>query len=152
MRDREIIERQYVRGNEAQSRYLEAEVLTADPVKLVSLLFRGANEAVAAARRHLRNGQILERSARIVQAHEIVQALSRSLDHDAGGEVSHNLAALYAYIQMRLLEANTSQTDSPLSEAENLLALLAEAWKAGPAVLVNAVPTLSDYKPLSCVY
>ncbi|MEI9812216.1 MAG: flagellar protein FliS [Acidobacteriota bacterium] len=39
-------------------RYLESEVLNADPVKLVSLLYRGALDAIAAARAALHAGKV----------------------------------------------------------------------------------------------
>src|SRR5712692_2636724 len=109
--------------------YLEAEVLGADPVTLINLLYRGALEAVGAARRHLAAGKIPERSRQITKAWEIVQELARSLDHVHGGEVSRSLAELYAYVQQRLLEANARQADEPLAEAEQLLTTLSEAWK-----------------------
>src|SRR5712692_6358376 len=129
--------------------YLEAEVLGADPVKLVNLLYRGALEAVAAARRHLAAGKISERSRQITKAWEIVQELARSLDHAHGGEVSRSLAELYAYIQQRLLEANTRQADKPLAEAEKLLTTLSEAWKGVKTPATHA-PRAVPYAPVSC--
>ena len=93
-------------SNNAFEHYLEAEVLSADPVKLVSLLHRGALEAIGAARRHLAKGAILDRSRQINRAWEMVQELSASLDHAQGGKLSADLAELYHYAQVRLLEAN----------------------------------------------
>ena len=81
--------------------YFEAEVLHADPLKLVQMLYRGAIDAVAAARRHVVEGNIRERSRSITRAMEIVNQLMFSLDHTAGGEISRNLSGLYAYIQSR---------------------------------------------------
>ena len=147
-------------GN-AHSQYLEAEVLSADPVKLVTLLYRGALEAVAAARVHLKEPDIRQRTRRINQAYEILFELSQSLDHslekNAGGEISQNLARLYAYMQTKLLEANSQQIESPLLEVENLLTTLAEAWKAVPAIAPTAdSPAIAvdaaEYVPMSCTY
>src|SRR5580658_7300789 len=91
--------------------YLEAEVLGADPVKLVNLLYRGALEAIGAARRYLAAGDILRRSRQISRAWEILLELLRSLDRERGGELGTRLAALYIYMQQRLIEANVQQTD-----------------------------------------
>jgi flagellar protein FliS len=138
--------------------YFEAEVLGADPVKLTTLLYRGALEAVGAARRHLANGEIRERSRRITQAYEIIFELWRALDHTAGGDMSRNLADLYLYMQSRLLEANAKQIDAPLGEVEKLLTTLADAWKAVPAQAAKAAPSPStdadatEYTPLSCSF
>jgi flagellar secretion chaperone FliS len=130
-------------------KYLETEVLTADPLKLVIILYRAAIESVAAARRHLAAGAIRQRSGEIMRAWEIVRELTRSLDHQHGAAISRPLADLYAYIQMRLIEANTKQIDPPLAEVEGLLSTLLEAWSAAPPV---RPPTVTpDYVPVSCV-
>ncbi len=147
-------------------RYLEAEVLHADPVKLVDLLYRGAAEAIAEARRHLKSGEIRQRSRRITQAYEILDELARSLDHQNGAEISRNLESLYRYMQGRLLEANSKQTEPPLVEVERLLATLREAWKAIPTP--QQVPKIAvegahlpyseigpwdpEYTPVNCSY
>ncbi len=149
-------------GN-AHSQYLEAEVLSADPVQLISLLYRGALEAVTAARAHLQERDIRRRTRRINQAYEILFELIQSLDHtlekNAGGEISQNLARLYAYMQTRLLEANSQQIEAPLTEVENLLTTLAEAWKAVPAIspvtdspAISADAAAAEYVPMSCTY
>src|SRR5262245_42117819 len=122
------------RTNTIQDRYLEAEILGADPVKLVGILYRAAIEAVAGARLHVRNGEIRQRSLKITKASEILNHLMQSLDHSAGGEISRNLAELYAYMQIRLNEANARQIEAPLAQVEQLLLTLAEAWRSvGPA-------------------
>lgn len=143
--------------------YLESEVLNADPVQLVSLLYRGALEAVGAARQHLADGDIPARSARIMKAWDILAELLTSLKAtnpenaaaeaaapgdtnktDAGArELAAQLHDLYGYMQQRLLDANAQQSDAPLAEVASLLTTLAEAWSdvaANPEVAaqVNA--------------
>jgi flagellar protein FliS len=110
-------------------RYFEAEVLSADPVKLVTLLYRGAREAIGAAAAALEQGDIAERSKQILKAWEIVIELSKSLNHEQGGEISRQLAELYAYVGQRLLDANAEQSVKPLEEAGAVLAILAEGWQ-----------------------
>ena len=119
-------------SNTTHARYLEAEVLGASPVKLVEMMYRAALQSVVAARRHLRDGNIRERSRSIGKAREIVNELMLSLNHDAGGVISRNLVELYAYIQSRLITANAEQTDAPLAEVEQLLTVLADAWRSVP--------------------
>jgi flagellar protein FliS len=108
--------------------YLESRVLSATPVELVHLLYRGAIAAVQDARHHLADGRIAERSKAISKACAILTELTAALNHEAGGELAGRLAALYDYMQRRLLEANLQQTDPPLGEVLGLLATLAEAW------------------------
>lgn len=134
--------------------YLENEVLHADPVKLVTILYRAASEAVGAARGHLAAGEIRERSRQITKAWEILSHLTLTLDHQQGGEISRRLAQLYAYMQARLIEANAGQIDRPLAEVANLLGTLNDAWRSVPlaatATLPDAPPPDAEYVPVSC--
>ncbi|HVO99241.1 MAG TPA: flagellar export chaperone FliS [Bryobacteraceae bacterium] len=130
-------------------KYLEAEVFGADPVEQVCILYRGAMEATAAARRHLQAREIPERSRQIMRAFAILSELSRALDPKYE-KISRPLGELYAYMSRQLLEANAKQIDAPLAEVEGLLATLYDGWKnARPALAVAAVEA---YQPLSCTY
>jgi flagellar protein FliS len=129
-------------------RYLEAEVFSADPVKLVCMLYRGAIEATAAARRHLKAGEIRLRSREILRALAILRELTRALDPQY--EISRPLGDLYVYMQTQLLAANAKQIDAPLAEVEQLLSTLLEGWKAA----APAAPAVVEetYQPMSCTY
>ena len=116
-----------------QNKYLENEILQADPVKLVRILYRGAIDAVDTARMHLRNGAIRERSRQIIKALEIIHELLRSLDHTAGSQISRALSEIYVYMTHRLIEANAGQIDAPLAEVNQLLTTLLEGWASVPA-------------------
>lgn len=111
-----------------QDAYLESQVLTADPIELVRLLYRGALDATRAAAGHLAAGRIAERARQITKAHAILSQLSVSLDRVRGGALSHSLAELYDYMQRQLLDANLRQQAEPLREVENLLATLLDGW------------------------
>jgi flagellar protein FliS len=113
----------------AYQNYLEEEVLAANPLQLVRLLYRGALDSISAARRHLRLGEIRARSIAISKTMAIVTELSRSLDRQMSGELSNNLGELYRYVQSLLIEGNARQSDRPLAEAEALLSTLCEAWE-----------------------
>ena len=109
-------------------KYIDDDILTADPMKLVQLLYQGALDAVGDARANLARGDVKGRSAGITKAIEILTELSATLNHEQGGELSARLAALYDYMQRRLIVANQQQTDPPLAEVSGLLQTLAEAW------------------------
>jgi flagellar protein FliS len=136
-------------GNSRFNKYLETEVFSADPVKLVCMLYRGAIDATASARRHLQAGEIRERSRQILRAAAILRELARSLNPQYE-EISRPLGELYAYMQTQLLAANSKQIDVPLAEVEQLLSTLLDGWKAAvppaPAVVEEA------YQPMSCTY
>lgn len=127
--------------------YQIQEVLSADPVKLVTILCRAAIDSASAARRYLANGSICERSGQIIKAFEILGELRSSLDHERGGNISRSLAPLYVYMQQRLLEANCKQTDPPLAEVERLLTTLLEGWDS---IRTDTTGRPAEYTPLSC--
>jgi len=110
--------------------YIEEEILTAAPVQLIQLLYRGALDSITSARRYLKLGDIRARSRAISKAMTIVTELSLSLNHTAGGQLSTKLAELYAYTQTLLIQANVKQSDPPLAEAERLLSTLLDGWQA----------------------
>lgn len=110
--------------------YLEHRILSADPMDLIRILYEQAIRFVREARSALATGDILTRSQAISRSIGILGELEGSLDKEAGGLISQNLAALYRYMRNRLTGANLKQDDAPLAEVESLLETLAEAWKA----------------------
>jgi flagellar protein FliS len=138
--------------NSAYEKYRETEILAADPLKLVELLYRAAIQSITDAREHLRSGEIRERSNAISKAAAILSELMQSLDHDRGGEITRNLAELYDYMQRQLLKANMEQIESPLTEVNQLLNTLLEAWQACSAatVIVQKKPSETQHAPIAC--
>lgn len=144
--------------NKRYQESLDDEILTADPVRLTQMLYRGAVDSITTARRYLKLGDIRARSRAISKAMAIVTELSLSLNHTTGGDVSKNLAELYAYTEKLLIQANREQSDPPLAEAERLLSTLLEAWESCIAANKPA-PTngtsaedRTTYRPVSCAY
>jgi flagellar secretion chaperone FliS len=113
-----------------QKTYLEAEVLTASPVRLIEILFELGISTIESARECCRNGDILGRGRLITKSVEILVELTSSLNFEAGGEMAKNYARLYDYCQRRLLEAHIKQSEPMLQEVQSLLAELREAWQA----------------------
>lgn len=107
----------------------QSGVESADPHRLVLMLFDGALESIALARVHLEarrpgpKGEALSRAIQIVE-----RGLKASLDRDAGGELAGTLAELYDYISRQLLLANVQDDVARLAEAGRLLGELREAW------------------------
>lgn len=115
--------------NSPQQNYLEAEILSAEPVQLIGILYRAALEAIAVAGVRLASGEIAARSAAISKGIAILHELSMSVDREKGGKLGTDLVELYDYMQRRLLEANVSCTPEPLLEVERLLTVLLEGWR-----------------------
>lgn len=102
---------------------------TADPHRLILMLFEGARAAISIARLHMERNEIPEKGAAISKAIDIVNnGLLISLDKESGGELAERLAALYEYICQRLLWANLKNNLAALDEANQLLGELQSAW------------------------
>jgi flagellar protein FliS len=123
--------------NHGYQNYFDDEVLAASPLKLIEMLYGATLDSIAAARRHIRNRDIRARARAINRAIRLIAELSQSLNHEADGVLSQNLAGLYGYVGRLLIEANAKQIEAPLAEAEALLSTLAEAWRA-------CVPAMSE--------
>ena len=120
--------------------YLETQILSADPMQLIELLYRAAIDAVESARGHLRTGNIALRARSITKALEILNELALSLDVEKGGAIARNLAELYDYAVRRLLTANAGQVDAPLAEVKELLGTLLDGWQHCIAAQAAAAP------------
>ena len=104
----------------------------ADPHKLVALLLGGACERIRLAVACLAQNDQARKGKAIGEACAIVGHLSGSLDHEAGGEIADNLAALYDYVSRRLTEGNLHNDAGALQECLHLLGEIEGAWNAIP--------------------
>jgi flagellar secretion chaperone FliS len=128
----------------AQQAYLEGEVLCADPLQLVRILYRAALESIQKARHAVSRNKIADRGMHIVRTSEILNELTLSVDRAKGGEVAGNLVELYDYLQRLLQEANFRNLEAPLEEAERLVALVLDGWE-------NCSGTLPEDCPLPAI-
>ena len=107
----------------------ESDVGSADPHRLIILLFEGAESAIGVARLHAENGNVAERGSNISKAIDIIaNGLKASLDIEQGGELAERLAALYDYMVSRLLWANMKNDIPTMLEVQSLLAEIHDAW------------------------
>jgi flagellar secretion chaperone FliS len=118
----------------------ETGVADASPHRLVMMLFDGFNDAVAQARAAMQLGQIETKGRAIGRAARIVdEGLKASLDVKAGGKLAEDLMALYAYVTMRLTQANLNNDAQALDECVRLMEPLRSAWGAiGPGTAARA--------------
>lgn len=108
---------------------LESGALTADPHKLISMLFQGALLAIANAKNGMLRKDIPAKGAAISKAILIIgEGLQGSLDKNVGGELAQSLDALYSYMCARLVHANAHNDLAALDEISGLLNELKGAW------------------------
>ncbi|MDD2685022.1 MAG: flagellar export chaperone FliS [Gallionella sp.] len=108
---------------------VQSGVAAADPHKLIAMLYQGALLAIANAKNAILRKDIPAKGTAISKAILIIdEGLKASLDKDVGGELAHNLAALYDYMNNRLLMANMKNDLDALDEVARLLTDLKGAW------------------------
>jgi flagellar protein FliS len=141
--------------------YLENQIATASPEKLLIMFYDGAirftNQAILA----IAEKNIEQRNYAINKATAIITELSTTLDHEIGGNISQDLAALYAYMNKELNMANVRNQDKGLKIVHKMLSELRETWIKAIDInrqashahgAMTTAPGTSNYKPLSVSY
>ena len=109
---------------------IESCVETADPHKLILMLFEGAQEALAKAKLHIQHNEIAKKGEMLSKAIMIIDhGLKASLDMNTGEDIAQKLFSLYEYMTNRLLIANVQNNIKIIDEVNNLLSELYGAWK-----------------------
>jgi len=127
---------------------VDSGVGSASSHQLVMMLFDGAIEAVKLARLHVAAGRIAEKGRALGKAVRIVEeGLKASLDRNAGGPLAQQLAQLYDYTNLRLLQANLRNDPKALDEVERLLGELRAAWAQIDPVAQRAPAMAPDASP-----
>lgn len=108
---------------------VESSIEAADPHQLVHMLFDALLQSMMRARGALERGDMAEKGTQIGKAVRIIEeGLKAGLD-PAGGEMTQNLGALYAYSVRRLTEANLRNDAAALAEVVGLIEPVAQAWQ-----------------------
>jgi flagellar secretion chaperone FliS len=110
--------------------YRQTQAQTAAPGELVVMLYRGAVRFVSSAVEAIENKDLPAAHNALVRAQAIITELHQTLDADRGGDIARNLAALYDFMNGRLIEANIRKDAAAAREVEALLRELLPAWEA----------------------
>lgn len=128
-----------------QQYYRQQEAQTASPAQLVLMLYNGALAEIARAERGLTATPVdlADVNDCLGRAQAIVTELAVTLDHERGGVMAANLAALYDFCLDRLVTANIAKSVDGLTDVTDVLIGLRDAWEqacvnghAAPAVAV----------------
>jgi flagellar protein FliS len=109
--------------------YRQVEVQSRSPLELVVLLYDRAIAGLTEANQAATRGDLRTRATAVSKALAIICALQETLNLDEGGAVAEELDRLYDYATHRLLQVNTSQDLTALTEVQKLLEMLRGAWQ-----------------------
>ena len=110
-------------------------VASADPHHLVQMLLDAATERMMTARGCIERGEIARKAKLLHSCVVLVAELRGSLNMSEGGQLAHNLSALYEYMTRQLLLANLNNDTGRITEVLALLGNIRSAWvEIGPQV------------------
>lgn len=110
--------------------YQNVQVMTADGVRLIIMLYEGVVRFNNSARLCMEKGDVEGRSYNINRSFAIVSELANSLDMEQGGEVAENLARLYEFSAHQLTTANAANDPAPLESVNRVFEELKAGWEA----------------------
>ena len=122
----------YARSVAAAYRSLDLETMaqSADPHRLIEMLYDGAIVSIGKARIALSRDDAAAKGMQTTKAIRIIgEGLRAALDVRTGGELAARLDALYDYMGRALLQANLDGDDRRYAEVEQLLGDLRGAWR-----------------------
>jgi len=116
----------YSNARAGHQAYQAGQVGSADPLRIIILLYEGAIRFVRQAEQRFQDpatrGQALGR------AHRIISELLTSLDHEEGGEIARNLDGLYRFALDAITRANVEMDPALLPPVVDVLTKLLEGW------------------------
>lgn len=124
----------------AKQQYLEQQVASASPERLLTLLYDRLLVDIDRAASAQASEDWLGAGTHLTHAQWIVSELNGSLTDEWDG--SAELRGVYVYLTGRLIAANITRDPAATAECRDLVAPLREAWHAA-AELTAAGPTRS---------
>ena len=110
------------------ARYVQDSVTTASPGRLLVMLYDRLALDLARAGDALEARDRGAAHARLIHAQDIVTELANSLDHTAGWTGSQNLAAIYAWLGVELVQANVRGDRGRLRACQDVVEPLRASW------------------------
>ena len=109
-------------------KYLEAQIRTASKEQLLIMLYDGAIHNCTAAQAFMEVNELEKASEKLLKSQNIVAELISTLHFDKNQEVAKNLAALYGYVYLQLMEANTKHSIPQVQNSIQILTKMKETW------------------------
>lgn len=113
---------------QAAQQYRTTQVGTADPARLVLMMYDGAIRFARQGAEAIREADIEAANTNLGRAQDIVTELTGALNLETG-EIAVHLQQMYDYIGRQLVAANVKKDEAPLAEAIELLHELRDTWQ-----------------------
>lgn len=107
--------------------YIDSNILTASPEKLVILMYEGAIKFLKKAKDDINKKDFEEACECLYKSQLIIGELMSSLDMKYG-TISQNLLAIYSHCYDKIVGANIKKDIKIIDEVRSLLTELLESW------------------------
>ena len=114
-------------NSRAQDAYRRQDVLTANSVDLIVMLYDALKKNLVLGRRGITKGDAHGTHTHLMKAQEIVIALINSLDMNY--QISEELLAIYEFLLKSMEDANIHKNAEPLEPLMEIVDDLRDAWK-----------------------
>ncbi len=111
---------------------IKDDLAVADPYRVIQLLMQGALENMAKAKGCIERKDFAGKSQTLGKAIAIISALRSSLDMNAAGDISANLADLYEFMIEHLTLASRDQSVSKVDDVIEIMLTIKSAWDQIP--------------------
>ncbi|MDQ5985818.1 MAG: hypothetical protein CSYNP_01535 [Syntrophus sp. SKADARSKE-3] len=126
--------------------YQQANILTADPGKLIVMCYEKAILHLTRAADHYEKKEYEAKAKNLQKAIDIITELNSCLDFKKGGDIARNLDGLYRYMLTTLIDSDLKRKPEGFRHIIGMLKELEEAWrgiiiqKPKPAVMDKVMP------------
>lgn len=120
--------------------YQTVQTTTADPGRVVILLFDGAERFLRQAQHALERSDTATFCYMVSRAQGVVTELSSALDREAGGDLADNLARLYDFMLRHLRQGLIEKKRAHLDEVIALLRQLREGFEGALETVHRETP------------
>ena len=110
------------------NQYQNTQIATASREQILLMLYDGAIRFVRQAGEAMSERNFSRKTIMINKAMAIISEFSATLDFEIGGDIAHNLYALYDFMNRELVRANLKNDPQPLAVVDKLLSELRETW------------------------
>lgn len=109
--------------------YQQTQVMTANQVQLIVLLYDSAIQSLELAREAILTNNYKDKARFLDRSMAIVGELDSVLDFERGGEIARSLHRLYDYVVQQCIQANLRHNGKHLDGPIRCLTTLREAWQ-----------------------
>jgi flagellar protein FliS len=111
------------------NKYRDVQVLTADKLRIVIMLYEGVLRFNRGAQQAIKDGEIELRNYNINRSIDIITELRDALDMEVGGEIAQKLLSLYIFSIEHLTSGNLENNIDYIENVNKVFDLLKDGWE-----------------------